>query len=95
MTKRAFFRRRKNGPNNDNIFGLRGLQNLFRRGAAGRIPAEDFARIRAGVPARRDTGHHPGETGRQLAQRLRAQATTETPVEAPKRVRKSRAKVAA
>ncbi len=81
MTKRrSTFRRRKNGPNNDHVFAYRGFWNTFGRNPA--APNYDRSVSR----------HEPGETGRQLAARLRAAAAPD-PADKPKRVRPSRAKV--
>lgn len=81
MTKRAFFRRRKNGPNNDFIFGLRNFVKTFGRGPqTGPV---------CGLSIEPNLA---GETNRQYAERRRAQVAEAAPAEKPKRVRPSRAK---
>lgn len=82
--KRSTFRSRQGAPSNHHILGPRRLSAYFDR-----LPLEDRKRIienqRKPNLTRADTRHLPGETGRQLAARLRAEAPVEAP--APKKTR--------
>ena len=95
MKTRSTFRRRKNGPDNSAYFGYRAVYNP--RNASFFGGPKTFAdRCEADHEHNRTrplgTKHQPGETGRQLATRLRALDAhlADTPTK-PKRTRAKKA----
>lgn len=90
MKTRSTFRRRKNGPNNAVVFGYRAAadpRNASFFGNARAFRAACDAKHVANRTIPLQSKHRPGETGRQLAARIRSEtATTDAPAK-PKRVR--------
>ena len=97
MKPRSTFRRRKNGPDNSAYFGYRAARDPRNEAFFGTYRAfVDSCSANHEHNRTRPLGtkHQPGETGRQLATRLRAEATA-TAADTPVKPKRTRAKKAA
>lgn len=94
MKTRSTFRRRKNGPDNSAYFGYRAARDPRNEPFFGTQRAF-FDSCSANHEHNRTrplgTKHQPGETGRQLAARLRAEVSVADAPAKPKRVRAKKA----